>query len=102
MVGSLFAWLEAHALAPALRSICPLPSVTTSLVAQLEAAVQVQLEEVEGERMMPAEEESLVVEVALPQAKPASREEGKGESRSRWSRRNSMQENGRGDTSVEL
>ena len=68
----------------------------------MEVAVQVQLEEVEGERMMPAEEETLVVEVALPQAKPASREEGKGESRSRWSRRNSMQENGWGDTSVEL
>ena len=65
----------------------------------MEAAVQVQLEEVEGERMMPAEE-SFVVEVALPQARPASREEG--ESRSRWSRRNSMQENGRGCNSVEL
>ena len=72
------------------------------MVAQLEAAVQVQLEEVEGERMMPAEEESLVVEVALPQAKPASREEGRGENRSRWSRRNSMQKNERGDTSVGL
>ena len=65
-----------------------------SLLAQLEVAVQVQLEEVEGERMMPAEE-SFVVEVALPQAKPASREEGKGENRSRWSRRSSMQKNGR-------
>ena len=61
----------------------------------MEAAVQVQLEEVEGERMMPAEE-SFVVEVALPQAKPAStKEEGRGESRSRWSRRSSMQKNGR-------
>ena len=80
-----------------------MPSVMTSLLAQFEDAVQVQLEEVEGERMMPAEE-SFVVEVAeLPQAKPAStREEGKGESRSRWSRRNSMQENGRGENSVEL
>ena len=72
-----------------------MPSVITLLLAQFEDAVQVQLEEVEGERMMPAEE-SFVVEVALPQARPASREEGKGESRSRWSRRNSMQENGKG------
>ena len=55
----------------------------------MEDAVQVQLEEVEGERMMPVEE-SLVVEVALPQAKPASKEEGRGERRSRWSRRSSM------------
>ena len=78
-----------------------MPSVMTSLLAQLEVAVQVQLEEVEGERMMPAEE-SFVVEVALPQARPASREEGKGESRSRWSRRKFMQENERGDNSVEL
>ena len=61
------------------------------------------MEEVEGERMMPEEEESFVVEVALlPQARPASKEEGKGESRSRWSRRNSMQGNGKGDNSVEL
>ena len=66
-----------------------MPSVMMSLLAQLEVAVQVQLEEVEGERMMPVEE-SLVVEVALPQAKPASKEEGKGERRSRWSRRSSM------------
>ena len=66
-----------------------MPSVMMSLLAQLEVAVQVQLEEVEGERMMPVED-SLVVEVALPQAKPASKEEGKGERRSRWSRRSSM------------
>ena len=74
----------------------------TSLVAQFEVAVQVQLEEVEGERIMPAEE-SFVVEVALlPQARPASREEGRGESRSRWSRRKSMQENGRVENSAGL
>ena len=65
-----------------------------SLLAQLEVAVQVQLEEVEGERMMPVED-SLVVEVALPQAKPASKEEGKGERRSRWSRRSSMAGSGK-------
>ena len=45
-----------------------------SLVLQLEVATQVQLDEVEGERMMPDVEESLVVEVdGLPQANPASK-----------------------------
>ena len=56
------------------KSICPAPLVMMSLVLQLEVATQVQLDEVDGERMMPDVEESLVVEVdGLPQANPASK-----------------------------
>ena len=44
------------------------------MVLQLEVATQVQLDEVDGERMMPDVEESLFVKVdGLPQANPASK-----------------------------
>ena len=73
------------------------------MVLQLEVATQVQLDEVDGERMMPDVEESLVVEVdGLPQANPASKWEGRGEMRSRWNRRTSMMENETSDNMSQL